>query len=60
VLDRGSVGPFHATYRTEHPIVGHAWLEFRHRHVRGCSGVDCLPAFISNSAAESPPTAPAE
>lgn len=60
VMDRGAFGPFHATYRTGHSVVSHAWLEYRHRHARGCSGFDCLPAFISDSTADSAPTAPAD
>jgi methionine-rich copper-binding protein CopC len=60
VMDRGLVGPFRATYRTNAPAVGKAWLEFRHRHVGPCVDDDCLPAFISDSSADSPPVAPAE
>lgn len=60
VMDRGLVGPFHATYRTAAPAVGKAWLEFRHRHIGSCTRDDCLPAFISESVAESQPVAPAD
>lgn len=59
VMDRGPFGPFHATYLADQPVVSHAWLEYRHRHARGCSGVDCLPAFMSVSTADSQPTSPA-
>ena len=60
VLDRGLVGPFRATYRTTTPVIGKAWLEFRHRHIGSCARDDCLPAFISESVAESQPVAPAD
>jgi hypothetical protein len=60
VMDRGVVGPFRATYRTSAPVIGNAWLEFRHRHVGPCEGQECLPAFISESVADSLPVAPAE
>jgi hypothetical protein len=59
VMDRGPSRPLHVTYRTDHTVVSHAWFEFRHRRERGCSRVDCLPAFVSNSVADSEPTAPA-
>jgi hypothetical protein len=58
MLDRGAFGPLHVTYRTAHPVVSHAWFEFRHRRERGCTGSDCQPAFISTSAADSTPVGP--
>jgi methionine-rich copper-binding protein CopC len=58
-LDRGLVGPFRATYRAPSPVVGHTWVEFRHRHSLGCTEDDCSPAFISESVSESEPVAPA-
>jgi hypothetical protein len=60
VMDRGQFGPFRATYQTSSAIVSHAWLEFRHRHERGCTGDPCLPAFISVSTADSLQVAPAQ
>jgi methionine-rich copper-binding protein CopC len=60
VLDRGPAGPFHATYRAEHPAVSHAWIDYRHRQQRGCSEDRCLPAFLSNSVADSALVAPAD
>ncbi len=60
VMDRGVVGPYRATYRANSTLVGHAWLEFRHRHLSGCSRDDCLPAFISESSSDSPPVAPSD
>jgi methionine-rich copper-binding protein CopC len=59
-LDRGTVGPFRATYRAGSSVVGHTWVEFRHRHALGCAEDDCTPAFISESVSESAPIAPAE
>jgi len=58
-MDRGPAGPFRATYRASAPVVSHAWIEFRHRRQRGCTGNDCIPAFISTSVADSTPTLPA-
>jgi hypothetical protein len=58
VLDRGAAGPLHVTYRTDHAVVSHAWLEFRHRREHGCERADCLPVFISSSVADSVPVAP--
>jgi hypothetical protein len=60
VMDRGQFGPFRATYQTNGAVVSHSWLEFRHRHERGCSGDTCLPAFISVSTADSKPVAPVQ
>ena len=60
VLDRGPAPPLHVTYRADHPVVSHAWIEFRHRRQRGCWQGDCLPAFISNSSADSVPVAAAD
>jgi hypothetical protein len=60
VMDRGVVGPFRATFRTGTAMVGHAWLEYRHRHSRACAPDECLPAFISDSSADSPLVAPAD
>lgn len=59
-LDRGMAGPFRATYRARSSVVGHTWVEFRHRHALGCTEDDCSPAFISESASESEPIAPAD
>ena len=58
VLDRGPASPLHVTYRTDHTLTSHASLEFRHRRQRGCELGNCLPAFISDTTAESEPTAP--
>jgi CopC domain-containing protein len=58
VMERGQSPPFHVTYRTDHAVVSHSWFEFRHRRERGCNRTDCLPAFISNSVADSEATAP--
>jgi len=58
VLDRGPASPLHVTYRTDHTLVSHAALEFRHRRQRGCDVDSCLPAFISDTIADSAPTAP--
>jgi methionine-rich copper-binding protein CopC len=60
VMDRGVVGPFRATYRSTSAAVGHAWVEFRHRHASGCTRDECLPAFISESTADSALVAPAD
>jgi methionine-rich copper-binding protein CopC len=60
VMDRGVIGPFRVTYRATSALVGHAWLEFRHRHGSGCSRDDCLPAFISESTADSALVAPSD
>ncbi len=59
VMPRGPAGPFQVTYAASAPAVSHAWLEFRHRLPRGCTGDDCLPAFISVSTADSEEIAPA-
>lgn len=59
-MDRGTVGPFRATYRTSTASVSHAWLEFRHRHTSACARDDCLPAFISESTADSLAVSPAD
>jgi methionine-rich copper-binding protein CopC len=58
VMDRGPANPVHVTYSADRPVVSHAWFEFRHRRERGCVRGDCLPAFISNSVADSEPVAP--
>jgi hypothetical protein len=57
VLDRGTAGPFRATYRVDHAVTSHADFAFRHRPERGCTA-ECLPAFISSSVADSTPVAP--
>ena len=57
-MDRGTAGPFRATYRVSSAVASHAWMEFRHRRERGCTGNDCVPAFISDSVADSTPVAP--
>jgi hypothetical protein len=58
VMDRGPARPLHVTYTADHPMVSHAWFEFRHRRERSCMRGDCLPAFISNSVADSEPVSP--
>jgi methionine-rich copper-binding protein CopC len=58
VMDRGPAQPLHVTYSADHSLVSHAWFEFRHRRERGCLRGDCLPAFISNSVADSEPVSP--
>lgn len=58
VLDRGVASPLHVTYRTDHTLASHASLEFRHRRQRGCELGSCLPAFVSDTRADSEPTAP--
>jgi methionine-rich copper-binding protein CopC len=58
VMDRGPSPPLHVTYSADHPLVSRAWFEFRHRRERGCMRDDCLPAFISNSVADSDPVSP--
>jgi methionine-rich copper-binding protein CopC len=60
IMDRGELGPFRAIYRSKNAVVGKAWFEFRHRHTGSCTRDDCMPAFISDSSAESQLTAPAE
>ena len=60
IMDRGQFGPFRAIYRTPYAVVGHAWFEFRHRHSSSCTRDDCMPAFISDSSAESQLVMPAE
>jgi methionine-rich copper-binding protein CopC len=57
-LDRGVVGPLRATYRVGGPVVSHARIEFRHRKPRGCTGDECLPAFVSETSSDSTPIAP--
>jgi methionine-rich copper-binding protein CopC len=58
VLDRGVVGPFRATFRVPGAVAAHARIEFRHRRPRGCTGDDCLPAFISETISDSAPVYP--
>jgi hypothetical protein len=58
VMDRGRVGPFRATFATREPLVSHVSMTYRHRHSLGCARDGCMPAFMSNSAAESAATAP--
>jgi methionine-rich copper-binding protein CopC len=58
-VDRGVVGPFVATYRVSGTVVSHARIEFRHRRSPGCTGDECLPAFVSETTAESTPVSPA-
>jgi methionine-rich copper-binding protein CopC len=60
VMQRGVAGPYQATYRVNSAVVSHSWLHFRHRRPRGCVGVDCLPAFVSDSTANSERVGPAE
>jgi hypothetical protein len=59
-VDRGVVGPLRATYRADGPISAHATVEFRHRRPRGCSGDDCLPAFVSATSSDSTLIYPAD
>jgi methionine-rich copper-binding protein CopC len=59
-MDRGVLGPFRVTYRVAGTVNSHAWLEFRHRRPHGCSGDDCLPAFVSETTSESTPVAAAD
>jgi hypothetical protein len=61
-IDRGVLGPFRVTYRATGAVVSRAWIEFRHRHSRGCNDDDCLPTFLSETTSESaaiPPAQPA-
>jgi methionine-rich copper-binding protein CopC len=58
-MDRGVLGPFRVTYRVAEATSSHAWIEFRHRRPHGCSGDDCLPAFVSEAVAESKSVSPA-
>jgi hypothetical protein len=58
-MDRGVLGPYRVTYRVTGSATSHAWIEFRHRRPHGCSGDDCLPAFVSESVAESTTVLPA-
>jgi len=58
-MDRGVVGPFRATYRVTGLTTSHAWIEFRHRRPHGCTGDDCLPAFVSESVSEAGSASPA-
>jgi len=60
MLDRGVAGPFRATYRVTTAVASHARIEFRHRRPRGCPADACPPAFISETASDSTPVAPAE
>src|SRR5260370_27476660 len=59
-IDRGVRGPLRVTYRATGAVTRHASIEFRHRRPHGCSGDDCLPAFVSETTSESPPVAPAD
>ncbi len=59
-MDRGVLGPFRVTYRVAGAVSSHAWIEFRHRRPHGCSGDDCLPAFVSETTSESTPVAAAD
>jgi methionine-rich copper-binding protein CopC len=59
-MDRGVRGPFRVTYRVAGSVSSHAWIEFRHRRPHGCSGDDCLPAFVSETTSESTPVAAAD
>jgi methionine-rich copper-binding protein CopC len=58
MVDRGVVGPFLATYRVTGATATHARIEFRHRRPRGCTGDDCLPAFVSETTSDSAPVVP--
>jgi methionine-rich copper-binding protein CopC len=59
-MDRGVRGPFRVTYKVTGVVSSHAWIEFRHRRPNGCSGDDCLPAFVSETTSESTPVAAAD
>jgi len=59
-IDRGVRGPLRVTYRVTGAVSSHAWIEFRHRRPHGCSGDDCLPAFVSETTSESTPVAAAD
>ena len=60
IVDRGVVGPFRATYRVSAPVTSHSRIEFRHRRPHGCSGDQCLPAFISETTSDSSLVYPAD
>jgi hypothetical protein len=57
-IDRGVLGPLRVTYRATGSVTSHAWIEFRHRRPHRCSGDDCLPAFVSETASESTAATP--
>jgi methionine-rich copper-binding protein CopC len=59
-MDRGQAGPFHATYLAGQPLVGHTWIQFRHRRTLGCAEDECMPVFISESVSQSVAVAPAD
>ena len=59
-MDRGVRGPLRVTYRVAGLVSSHAWIEFRHRRPHGCSGDDCLPAFVSETTSESTPVSAAD
>jgi methionine-rich copper-binding protein CopC len=58
--DRGMVGQFSATYRVSGPAVSYAKIDFRHRRPRGCTGEECLPAFVSEINSKSVAVAPSQ
>ncbi len=58
-LDRGAAGPVAVTYRVEGPTQAQARITFRHRRPRGCSGDECLSAFVSETTSSSAPVFPA-
>src|SRR5438309_490434 len=58
-MDRGTIGPFRATFRATGAVVGRMRIEFRHRRTRGCSDDECGPAFVSESVSESTEVTPA-
>ena len=59
-MDRGVLGPFRVTYRVAGAVTSRAWIEFRHRRPHGCSGDECLPAFVSETTSESTPVSAAD
>jgi methionine-rich copper-binding protein CopC len=59
LLDRGVAGPVSVIYRVGAPTTAHARIEFRHRRPHGCSGDECLSAFVSDTTSDSAPVAPA-
>jgi methionine-rich copper-binding protein CopC len=58
-MDRGAIGPFHATFRATGAVIGQMRIEFRHRRPPGCSDDECGPPFVSESVSESTEVTPA-
>lgn len=61
VVDRTSLTPRSAIFSVsaERPVVGGAWVEFRHRRTSGCIGDQCIPAFVDETYSASGPVTPA-